>query len=64
MYGGTATFTNHLIVFSILLVLSRILLPNCELRGYAVAQLVEALHYKLEVRGVYSRWCHWNFTLT
>jgi hypothetical protein len=26
--------------------------------GYAVAQLVEALRYKLEGRGFDSRWCH------
>jgi hypothetical protein len=32
--------------------------------GYAVAQLVEALHYKPEGRGFDSRWCHWNFSLT
>ena len=31
---------------------------------HAVAQLVEALHYKLEGRGFDSRWCHWNFSLT
>jgi hypothetical protein len=30
-------------------------------RGGAV---VEALHYKPEGRGIDSRWCHWNFTLT
>jgi len=35
-----------------------------EIRGHAVAQLVEALRYKLEVRGFDSRWCHWNFSLT
>jgi len=29
-----------------------------------VAQLVEALRYKLEGRGFDSRWCHWNFSLT
>jgi hypothetical protein len=29
-----------------------------------VAQLVEALRYKLECRGFDSRWCHWNFLLT
>jgi hypothetical protein len=29
-----------------------------------VAQLVEALRYKPEGRGFYSRWCHWNFSLT
>ena len=33
-------------------------------RGYAVAQLVEALRYKLEGRGFDSRWCHWDFPLT
>jgi hypothetical protein len=26
--------------------------------------LVEALRYKSEGRGFYSRWCHWNFSLT
>jgi len=31
--------------------------------GHAVAQLVEALHYKPEGRGFDSRWCHWNFSL-
>ena len=30
---------------------------------HAVAQLVEALHYKSEGRGIDSRWCHWNFAL-
>ena len=28
-----------------------------------MAQLVEALRYKSECRGFYSRWCHWNFSL-
>jgi hypothetical protein len=32
--------------------------------GQAVAQLVEALRYKLEGRGFDSRWCHWIFSLT
>ena len=32
--------------------------------GHAVAQLVEALHYKSESRGFDSRRCHWNFSLT
>jgi len=31
--------------------------------GHAVAQLVEALRYKSEGRGFYSRWCYWNFSL-
>jgi hypothetical protein len=30
-------------------------------RGGAVA---EALRYKPEGRGIDSRWCHWNFSLT
>jgi hypothetical protein len=30
-------------------------------RGGAV---VEALRYKPEGRGIDSRWCHWNFSLT
>jgi hypothetical protein len=29
--------------------------------GHAV---VEALRYKPEGRGIGSRWCHWNFSLT
>jgi hypothetical protein len=29
-----------------------------------VAQLVEALRYKLEGRGFDSRWSHWNFSVT
>jgi hypothetical protein len=32
--------------------------------GHAVAQLVEALRYKPEDRGLDSRWCHWIFLLT
>jgi len=34
------------------------------LKGRTVAQLVEALRYKPEVRWFDSRWCHWNFLLT
>ena len=34
------------------------------LQGHAVAQLVEALRYKLEGRRFDSRWCNWNFSLT
>jgi len=29
--------------------------------GHAVAQSVEALHYKPEGHGFDTRWCHWNF---
>jgi len=32
--------------------------------GHAVAQLVEALRYKLEDRGFDSRLCDWNSSLT
>ena len=32
--------------------------------GHTVAQLVEALRYKLEGRGFDSGWYHWNFSLT
>jgi hypothetical protein len=35
-----------------------------EYGGHAVAQLVEALRYKPEGRGLDSRWCHWIFSLT
>ena len=41
--------------------LSRLYLTT---RGYAVAQLVEALRYKPEGRGFDSRWCNWNFSMT
>jgi len=34
------------------------------LQVHAMAQLVEALRYKAEVRGFDSRWCLWNFSLT
>ena len=29
--------------------------------GHAVAQLVETLRYKSEVREFNPQWCHWNF---
>jgi hypothetical protein len=32
--------------------------------GHAVAKSVEALRYKPEDRGFYSRWCHLDFALT
>jgi hypothetical protein len=32
--------------------------------GHAVAQLFKALRYKPEGRGLNSRQCHWNFSLT
>jgi hypothetical protein len=34
------------------------------LMGHAVAQLVEALRYNSEGRGIDSRWCHWKFSST
>jgi hypothetical protein len=36
-------------------------LPNVAARGGAV---FEVLRYKPEGRGIDSRWCHWNFSLT
>jgi len=36
----------------------------CKSQGHAVAQLVEALRYMPEGRELYSRWRHWNFSLT
>jgi hypothetical protein len=33
-----------------------------KLKGYALAQLVEALRYKPEDLGIDSRWCYWNFS--
>jgi len=33
-------------------------------KGYTVVQLVGALCYKPAGRGLDSRWCHWNFSLT
>jgi len=38
--------------------------PTYTRLGLAVAQLVEALRYKLEGRRFDSRWCNWNFSLT
>jgi hypothetical protein len=33
--------------------------------GHAAGgSVVEALRYKPEGRGIDSRWCHWNFSLT
>ena len=32
--------------------------------GYAVARLVEALPYNPQGRGIDSRCCNWNFSLT
>ena len=31
---------------------------------HAVAQLFDVLRYKPGGRGLESRWCHWNFSLT
>jgi hypothetical protein len=49
----------------VIVVFAFVLLNAKLLRGtLLVAQLVEALRYKPEVRGFDSRWCHWNFSLT
>jgi hypothetical protein len=34
------------------------------LLGARSGAVVEALRYKPEGRGIDSRWCHWNFSLT
>jgi hypothetical protein len=31
---------------------------------YEAAQLLEALRYKPDGRGLDSLWCHWDFSLT
>jgi hypothetical protein len=31
--------------------------------GHVVVQLIVALRYKPEGRGIDSPWCHWNFSL-
>jgi hypothetical protein len=43
------------VVIIIIIIIIKLLLTS---RGHAVAQLVEALHYKTEGRGFDSRWCH------
>jgi len=47
-------------------VVGRAVVGRCQVAyaGHAVAQLVEALRYKLEGRGFDSRCCHWTFSLT
>jgi len=47
-----------------LIYLDVILFDYLFLMVHAVAQFVEALRYKSEGRGLDSRWCHWNFSLT
>ena len=44
--------------------LSFIMLLLYSYKEHAVAQSVEALRYKPEVRGFDSPWCHWKFSLT
>jgi len=44
--------------------ISRFHLGRSILLGHAVAQLVEALRYKLEGRGFDSQWDHWDFSST
>ena len=43
---------------------ARFLSATTERKLHAVAQLVEALRWKSEGRGLISRLCHWNFSLT
>jgi hypothetical protein len=37
---------------------------HCSSNGARGSAVVEALRYKPECRGIDSRWCHWNFSLT
>jgi len=57
---------NYLISLLRTLPVQQRLLVQCIISkwGHAVAQSVEALRYKSEGRGLDSRWCHWNFSLT
>ena len=52
MYGDTATFPSHVIVFSILSVSSRILLPNCELQIFVLPC------YKREKKAIIHTYIH------
>jgi hypothetical protein len=45
-------------------IFSEYLVQSFRIWGRPWAQLVEALRYKPEGRGFFSRWCHWNFSLT
>jgi hypothetical protein len=40
------------------------LCPFLMQQGSPSGAVVEALRYKPEGRGIDSRWCHWNFSLT
>ena len=64
MYVCMYTFMYVYLYVCVCMYVRRRFLCNQLHAGYAVAQLVEALLYKLEGRGFDSRWCHWNFSLT
>ena len=51
-------------VNSVFVASSDILSATIKKKGYAMAQLVEALRYKPEGRGFDFRWCHSGFPLT
>jgi hypothetical protein len=57
------SFVSVVLPFSLNCLLS-VLMLYAEIKGYAVAQLVEALRYKPEGRRFDSRWSHWNFSVT
>ena len=48
----------------LLICLFLILRQGIPIVGHAVAQLVEALRYKLEGHWFDSQWCYWNISLT
>ena len=57
-HNQSRSYLNHLVLASNLFSHSNTTVEH------AVAQLVEALHYKSEGRGFDSRWCNWNFSFT
>jgi hypothetical protein len=62
LFVGWLFFITYFMTFSNAEAISR---DDCRRWGRrAVAQLVEALHYKPEGRGFDSSWCHWKFSLT
>jgi hypothetical protein len=62
--GAEAAFHIRAVCFQFNVLLSNYLdsvASDWKGKGYAVAQLVEALRHNPEGRGFDSRWCHWKF---
>jgi len=62
------TWSRHTLIFlQRSAIITNVYFENCDsvyLRGYTVALLVQTVRYNPEGRGLYSRWCDWNFSLT